>query len=187
MTAKKSIRIGISSCLMGNNVRYDGGHKLDHYLRDTLGQLIEWVPICPEAECGLSIPREPMGLVGDPDSPRLVTRDTGIDHTDRMLRWAQKRLAALEAECLCGFVFKARSPSCGVHDAKLSAQSGKPVGNRAGLFAESVMARFPRMPVQDEEGLHDPTAQEKFIRQAFAYSRRQALMADEDSDGLSID
>src|SRR5450759_4755874 len=98
MKTKQSIKLGISSCLMGNNVRHDGGHKLDHYLRDTLGQLVEWVPVCPEAECGLSVLREAMDLIGDPDSPRLVTRNTGIDYRDRMMQWANKKLAALEKE-----------------------------------------------------------------------------------------
>src|SRR5512143_1734368 len=105
------IKLGISSCLLGENVRYDGGHKLDHYLRDTLGQFVEWVPVCPEVECGLPVPREAMRLVGDPDAPRLVTRKTGIDHTERMTKWAGRKLAQLERQNLCGFVFKARSPS----------------------------------------------------------------------------
>ena len=85
MRSHQPIKLGISSCLLGNNVRYDGGHKLDHYLRHTLGQFIEWVPICPEAECGLPVPREAMDLVGERDSPRLITRVTGVDHTNRIL------------------------------------------------------------------------------------------------------
>ena len=90
------IKVGISSCLLGNEVRYDGGHKLDRYLRDTLGQFVEWIPVCPEFECGLGVPREAMRLVGDPQHPRLVTRRTGIDHTERMMKWAGRRIQELE-------------------------------------------------------------------------------------------
>jgi uncharacterized protein YbgA (DUF1722 family)/uncharacterized protein YbbK (DUF523 family) len=173
----KKIKIGISSCLLGNNVRYDGGNKLDHYLRDTLGQFVEWVPVCPEAECGLSVPREAMDLVGDPDSPRLVTRVTGIDQTNRMLQWADKKLKALEKEALCGFVFKARSPSCGVHDTKLYSRSKRLAIRRAGLFAEMVAGRFPGMPFEDEEGLQDPGIRENFIERVFVHHRWQELIA----------
>jgi uncharacterized protein YbbK (DUF523 family) len=103
--------LGISSCLLGSNVRYDGGHKLDRYLSDVLGRHVHWVPVCPEVECGLGVPRESMRLVGDPASPRLITTHTGTDHTQRMERWARQRSAELEREDLCGFVFKSRSPS----------------------------------------------------------------------------
>ena len=161
---------------MGNNVRYDGGHKLEHYLRDTFGQFIDWVPVCPEAECGLPVPREAMDLVGDPRTPRLVTRVTGIDHTDRMLQWANKKLKALENEHLCGFVLKARSPSCSVHDTKLYSRSGRSFARTAGLFTETVMGIFPLMPFEDEEGLQDPGVRENFIERVFVYQRWQELM-----------
>ncbi len=92
----KKIRLGISTCLLGENVRYDGGHKLDHFLKDTLGQNVEYVPVCPEVECGLPIPREAMHLEGDPKSPRLVTTHTKQDMTDRMVRWANKQVLKLE-------------------------------------------------------------------------------------------
>lgn len=163
---------------MGNNVRYDGGHKLDHYLRHTFGQFIEWVPVCPEAECGLPVPREAMDLVGDPDSPRLITRVTGVDHTGRMLQWSKKKLAALEKEGLSGFVLKARSPSCGVHDSKIYSRPGRLAGGRAGLFAEAVMGRFPLMPIEDEEGLQDPGSRENFIERVFVYQRWQEYLAE---------
>lgn len=186
MKAAQSIKLGISSCLMGNNVRYDGGQKLDPYLRDTLGQFIEWAPVCPEAECGLSVPREAMDLVGDPGSPRLVTRVTGRDHTDRMKQWASKKLNALEKEGLCGFVFKARSPSCGVHDTKLYSRSGKLIDKRAGIFAETVMGRFPLMPVEDEEGFQNPGIREHFIERLFVYRRWQELTADGKTTGQLV-
>ena len=96
----EKIKIGISSCLLGNPVRYDGGHKLDRFLRDTLGQYVEYVPVCPEAECGMGIPREAMRLEGDPEAPRLMTRSTRVDKTDMMMRWANKRAAGLVSEAL---------------------------------------------------------------------------------------
>ena len=178
MKSNQSIKLGISSCLLGNTVRYDGGHKLDHYLRHTLGQFIDWVPVCPESECGLPVPREAMDLVGDPDSPRLITRVTGIDHTGRMKHWAKKKMAALEQDDLCGFVLKARSPSCGVHDTKIYSRPGRAAGGRAGVFAEAVMGHFPLMPVEDEEGLQDPVIRENFIERLFVYQRRQELLAE---------
>ena len=103
------ITLGISSCLLGNNVRYDGGHKLDPWLRDTLGARVAWVPVCPEVEYGLPVPREALRLEGDPADPRLVAVDTGVDHTAGMKAWANRRLDELEREGLCGFVFKSRS------------------------------------------------------------------------------
>jgi len=178
MNPKLSIKLGISSCLLGNNVRYDGGQKLDHYLRHTLGQFIEWVPICPETECSLPVPREAMDLVGDPDAPRLITRVTGVDHTGRMQQWSKKKLAALEKEGLCGFVLKARSPSCGVHDSKVYSKPGKVSGGRAGLFAAAVMGRFSHMPIEDEEGLQDPGIRENFIERLFVYQRWQELLGE---------
>jgi len=109
MTEK--IRIGISACLLGEKVRYDGGHKWDRFITGTLGKYVDLVPVCPEVECGLGIPREAMRLAGDPHSPRLVTVRSGIDHTERMLTWARKRVAKLAKEELCGFIFKSDSPS----------------------------------------------------------------------------
>lgn len=178
MKPSQSIKLGISSCLLGNNVRYDGGQKFDHYLRHTMGQLIEWVPVCPEAECGLPVPREAMDLVGDRYSPRLITRVTGVDHTGRMRKWTKKKLPALEQEGLCGFVLKARSPSCGVLDSKIYSRPGRLAGGRAGLFAEAVMGRFPHMPVEDEEGLQDPGIRENFIERLFVYRRWQGFLAE---------
>jgi uncharacterized protein YbbK (DUF523 family) len=113
------IKLGISSCLLGNPVRYDGGHKLDYFLTDTLGRYVEWAPVCPEVECGLPVPREAMRLVGDPKNPRLVTVRTRVDHSARMAAWAKKKFVELEKEDICGFVFKNRSPSSGMRGVKI--------------------------------------------------------------------
>lgn len=167
------IILGISSCLLGNNVRYDGGHKLDHFLVDTLGQYVDWVPVCPEVECGLPVPREAMHLVGDPDDPRLVTMRTGKDHTARMKRWAQKKTAELEKAELCGFVFKSRSPSSGMRGVKIYTEAGMPNSTGSGIFAHAFMKQFPLLPVEDEGRMHDPGLRENFIEQVFVYRRWQ--------------
>ena len=163
MHTERKIRIGISSCLLGNNVRYDGGNKLDQYLIDTFGRFVEWVPVCPEVEAGLSVPREPMQLVADGLRTRLFTIETRKDLTDVLARWTAGRQKLLGQEGVCGFVLKARSPSCGVRDAELFSASGESVGTRAGLFAEAIMNRFPSLPVEDEERLRGSGAREQFL------------------------
>ena len=92
------IKLGISTCLLGENVRWNGGHSRDAFITDTLGQFVGFVPVCPEVECGFGVPREPFRLVGDPAAPRLITRETKVDYTDRMLAWARQRVIELEKE-----------------------------------------------------------------------------------------
>lgn len=166
-----TIKLGISSCLLGNNVRYDGGHKLDRFLRDTLGQYVTFVPVCPEVECGLPVPRESMRLVGDPADPRLVTTRTGLDHTERMKSWARQRLDALAGENLCGFIFKKDSPSSGMLRVKVYNDKGMPEKSGSGLFAKAFMTRFPRIPTEEEGRLYDPRLRENFIERLFALQR----------------
>lgn len=163
--------VGVSSCLLGNEVRYNGGHSRDRFLTDTLGRHVDWVPVCPEVECGLPVPREPMRLVGDRDSPRLVTTRTGIDHTRRLTGWARRRVRELERENLDGFVFKSRSPSSGMERVKIYDESGRPRGSGAGLFARAFMEHFPLLPVEDEGRLHDPDLRENFIERIFCLRR----------------
>ncbi len=157
------IKIGISSCLLGEKVRYDGGHKLDQYLMGTFGNIVEWVSCCPEVEAGLRVPREPMQLVGEARRTRLITIEAKQDRTDILTRWAERKLKQLEQEGIRGFVFKARSPSCGVRDAPLYSAAGEITGAGAGLFAEAFMIRFPSLPVEDDERLRDPGIKEKFL------------------------
>lgn len=165
------IRLGISTCLLGEKVRYDGGQKLDHYLKETLGRYVEWVPVCPEVDMGLSVPREPMRLVGDPGAPRLVTRRTGVDHTDRMVRWAEEHLQELSLMDLQGFVFKSRSPSSGMKGVKVYGKSDVPARTGIGIFARAFMSRFPLLPVEDDGRLQDPAIRENFIERIFVYKR----------------
>jgi len=166
-----TIKLGISSCLLGNNVRYDGGHKLDRFLRDTLGQYVTFVPVCPEVECGLPVPRESMRLVGDSLDPRLVTTRTGVDHTERMKRWASQRLEDLAQENLFGFIFKKDSPSSGMQRVKVYNDKGMPEKTGSGLFAKAFMERFPRVPTEEEGRLYDPKLRENFIERIFALQR----------------
>lgn len=178
METSEKIRLGISACLLGRNVRYDGGHQLDRYLRDTLGRFVDYVPVCPEVEMGLPIPRETLRLVGDADSPRLVFSKSGEDVTDRMTAWAQKRLDALGTEDLCGFIFKGRSPSSGMARVKLYDRNGVPNKNGVGLFARLFMERFPLLPVEEDGRLHDPRLRENFLGAIFTFRRWRDLLAE---------
>jgi uncharacterized protein YbbK (DUF523 family) len=141
------VRILISSCLLGRKVRYDGGHKLDPFLVDTLGPIVEFVPVCPEVECGLPVPREPMTLAGDPSRPRLVTVDTGVDHTRKMRGFARGKLRDLARADLSGYICKEGSPSCGME----------------GMFTKAFRDRFPRIPAEEEGRLRDPALLERFL------------------------
>ncbi len=177
------IKLGISSCLLGNPVRYDGGHKLDHFLTDTLGRYVDWLPVCPEVECGLPVPREAMRLVGDPEDPRLVTFRTRVDHSARMKNWAKKKVSALAKEDLCGFVFKSRSPSSGMRGVKIYTEAGLPNATGSGLFAKAFMDKFPLVPIEDEGRLHDPGLRENFIERIFVYRRWQEYIKEDGSLG----
>ena len=182
----EKIRLGISACLLGENVRYDGGHKLDRFLTDTLGQYVEYVPVCPEVECGLPIPRESMHLEGDPESPSLVTSRTKQDVTDRMVRWAEKRVVEIEEEDLCGFIFKSDSPSSGMERVRVYNEKGMPVKKGIGMFAKIFMEHFPLLPVEDEGRLHDPELRENFIERIFISKRWREALTQKESRGIVV-
>ena len=183
----EKIRLGISTCLLGENVRYDGGHKLDRFLTDTLGQYVEYVPVCPEVECGLPIPREAMHLEGNPDSPRLITAHTKQDMTERMVTWANKRVVELEKAGLCGFIFKSDSPSSGMERIKVYDEKGMPVKKGVGMFAGIFMEHFPLLPVEDEGRLHDPGLRENFIERIFTLKRWREVIDRKESRGNLVD
>jgi uncharacterized protein YbgA (DUF1722 family)/uncharacterized protein YbbK (DUF523 family) len=172
------INLGISACLLGQNVRYDGGHQHDRFLTDTLGRFVTYVPVCPEVECGLPVPREAMRLVGRADSPRLLTISTKNDLTGQMTAWARKRVRELESEDLCGFIFKSKSPSSGMQRVKVySEQNGIPAHNGIGMFARVFMEHFPLLPCEEEGRLHDPELRENFIERIFVYRRWRETLA----------
>jgi len=180
-----AIRIGISSCLLGEGVRFDGGHKRDVYLTGTFGRFVEWVPVCPEVECGLGTPRESMRLMTSKDGVRLLTGRTGIDHTDRMAQYSERRVDELAAEDLCGYVLKKDSPSCGLERVKVYGAHGVPTKSGRGIFAARLVERFPGLPTEEEGRLSDPRLRDNFIERVFAYSRLRSLFGNDwDVGGL---
>jgi uncharacterized protein YbgA (DUF1722 family)/uncharacterized protein YbbK (DUF523 family) len=169
------LRVGISACLLGQEVRYDGGHKRDPFLTDTLAQFVEWVPVCPEVELGLGIPRETIRLEGDPDAPRLRAPKSGKDHTTAMQRLARARVGTLARQDLVGYVLKKDSPSCGMERVRVYGDGVPPARSGVGTFARVLMERLPMLPVEEEGRLHDPALRENFVERLFAYARWQAF------------
>ena len=183
--SKEKIRLGISSCLLGEKVRFDGSHKLDRFLTETLGRYVEYVPVCPEVELGLPTPRETLRLVGDAENQRLVFSKSGADITEQMTAWANMRVVELEKEDLCGFIFKAKSPSSGMERVKLYDKNSVPNKAGIGLFAKAFMEHFPLLPVEEDGRLHDPGLRENFIETIFTLKRlRETIARDKTAKGL---
>ena len=170
------LRLGISRCLLGETVRFDGGHKRDAFLTDILGRYVEWVPACPEVEAGLGTPREAMRLVGGPQGFRLMTITSGQDHTRALELMTKDRLHELGALELSGYVFKKDSPSCGLERVRTYNEHGMPSRNGIGLFARAFRERFPLIPVEEEGRLCDAHIRENFIERVFCYRRWQDLV-----------
>jgi len=184
---EEKIRLGVSSCLLGEKVRFDGGHKHDRFLTQTLGRYVEYVPVCPEVEVGLPTPRETLRLVGEPDAQRLVFSKSGEDITERMQNWARKRVVELEKEELSGFVFKSKSPSSGMARVKLYDKNGSPNTQGVGLFARAFMEHFPLLPVEEDGRLHDPKLRENFIDIIVTLQRRRESVAGAGKRGALAD
>lgn len=163
------IAIGVSACLLGERVRYDGGHKHDRYITDTLGAHFRLVPVCPEVGCGLPIPREAMRLEGGPAAPRLMTCHTRVDRTGQLLAFCSAKIRELESMDLGGFIFKERSPSCGLTAVPL--YGGNSEMFTVGLLANEVARCFPSMPLEEAERLNDQHIRENFIARIFLYHR----------------
>jgi uncharacterized protein YbbK (DUF523 family) len=170
------LRIGVSACLLGQKVRYDGRHKLDAPLLDELAPFVTFVPVCPEVEVGMGVPREPVRLVrGEHGRTLMIGGDSGADWTERMDALAARRVEELAVVGIAGFVLKARSPSCGLagvelHDAGAPAQA-PPAREGVGLFARALLARLPGLPIEEDERLHDERARTAFLERASAYAR----------------
>ena len=173
--ADRPIRIGISACLLGEAVRYDGGHKRDAFLTGTFSPFVEWVPVCPEVECGMGTPRESMRLVRVGKDVRLLSVKTAIDLTGRLESYSRERVAQLEAENLSGYVLKKDSPSCGLERVKVYDAHQVPARSGRGLFAARLVERFPHLPVEEEGRLSDPRLRENFVERVFAYWRLRGL------------
>ncbi len=169
------VRVGVSACLLGERVRWDGDHKLDRWVAEVLGGSVELVPVCPEMEIGLGAPRPPIRLEdGGPGGARLVEPSSGRDLTRRMERFAAGRLRALARAGLDGFVLKAKSPSCGIGSVKVHRPGGgRPRRAGRGVFAAALLRRLPSLPVEDEERLRDPRVREEFLARVLAHHRRR--------------
>jgi uncharacterized protein YbgA (DUF1722 family)/uncharacterized protein YbbK (DUF523 family) len=173
----EAIRIGISSCLLGQKVRYDGGHKHDRYLTDVLGEWAEWIAVCPEVEIGLGIPRPTIRLEGTDEAARLIEPTAGTDLTARMERYSHKRVRELQRDNLDGYVLKRASPSCGMERVKVYGKGGMPTKNGVGVFARVLMERWPHLPVEEEGRLNDPVLRENFIERVFCRHRWRTTVA----------
>ena len=165
------VRVGVSSCLLGSEVRWDGGHKREPYLVETLGRWFEWVPVCPEMEIGLGAPRESLRLIGKPLDPRLVAPASGSDHTDAMKAYARARLKQLAEAGLHGYVLKKDSPSCGLWRVRVHGKRGLLHRNGVGAFARVLVERLPNLPVEEEGRLADAALRENFVERIFCRHR----------------
>lgn len=175
-SGRRPIRVGISACLLGQEVRFDGGHKRDVFLTETFGRFVEWVPVCPEVECGLGTPRESMRLVRLEQGARLLTVKSGIDVTRQMERFSRSRVTSLIDDDLSGFVLKKDSPSCGLMRVKVyDRRGGPPARSGRGLFAAALADAFPHLPVEEEGRLADPRLRDNFVERVFAYRRLRGL------------
>ncbi len=174
-TSDDEIRIGVSACLLGQQVRYDGGHKHDHFLTDTVGRFVTYVPVCPEVDIGLGIPRESIQLTRAEDGIHLVAPRSGRDLTDDMRSYAEDKVRSLEALHLSGYILKKDSPSCGMERVRVHGPKGPPARNGRGLFAEALIEAMPLLPVEEEGRLNDPRLRENFFVRVFAYRRLSRL------------
>lgn len=180
------LRVGISTCLLGEKVRWDGGHKRDRFLTDVLADYVEWVPVCPEVELGMGIPREPVHLARRQGEIRMLGTRSGEDWTRRMEAWSARRTRELEAMDLCGYVLKKDSPSCGMERVKVRSEKGMPKKEGRGVFAGALQDRAPALPVEEEGRLNDPALRENFIERIFAYRRLRSLFAGRWSRGRLV-
>lgn len=181
----KRLRIGISSCLLGDQVRFDGGHKRDTFLTQTLAPFVEWIRVCPEVDLGLGVPRETLRLVRVDGDTRMITTRSGIDHTDGMRAYAAKRARQLASMDLRGYVLKKDSPSCGMERVKVY-DGGAPTRTGVGTYAEILKARFPALPIEEEGRLSDAVLRENFIERVFAYERLREMFDGRWSQGSIV-
>ena len=169
------LRLGVSACLLGQAVRFDGGHKRDPFLTGLLAPFVDWLPVCPEDEAGLGTPRESMHLALRDGNLRLVTTRTGRDLTDQLTAFAAARVPQLAALDLDGFVLKKDSPSCGLERVRIYPEHGMPVRTGRGLFAEALCTACPLLPVEEEGRLRDPVIRENFVERIYAFRRLRRL------------
>ncbi|NUO79556.1 DUF523 and DUF1722 domain-containing protein [candidate division KSB1 bacterium] len=177
--SKTKVRLGVSTCLLGQNVRFDGGHKEDHYLTETLAPFVEWIAACPEVDIGLGTPRESIRLIGTTNAPRLFAPKSGVDLTDKMQSYARAKVEQLQQMDLDGYILKKDSPSCGMERVRIYHESGSATRTGVGLFARVLMEGMPELPVEEEGRLHDPSLRANFIVRVFAHRRWRELIAND--------
>ena len=174
---KEKIKIGMSSCLLGEEVRWDADHNHDQYVRDVLGSYFDYVSICPEVDVGMGVPRETVALYGTLENPKMITKRSKTDWTKKMNHYTKDRIHELTKENLCGYVFKGKSPSCGIGKVPIYSEFGSSrMRHGSGMFASSFVKVFPLVPVEDERRLHDPVIRENFIVRIFCFHRLQLLV-----------
>ena len=182
MTEK--IRIGVSSCLIGEKVRWNGDHKQDRYVREILSRYFEYIPVCPEVEVGMGVPRETVALYGDPEKPSMISKKTQTDWTKPMEKYIKSRINTLSADDLCGYIFKSKSPSCGMGRVPLYSEFGShKVKHGPGMFANAFINSFPLVPTEEEGRLNDPRIRENFIVRVFSFKRFNLLLNEKFSLG----
>ncbi|MBF0456060.1 MAG: DUF523 and DUF1722 domain-containing protein [Magnetococcales bacterium] len=184
MTEENPLFIGVSQCLLGEEVRYDGGHKREEYLVNTLGQYVTFIPICPEVEAGFGVPREPLQLEGDPLNPQVISHRTRRDLTKPLAEASANLVSHLAKTPLHGLILKKNSPSCGLQRVRVYQNSSRPGGKGVGLFAHGLLNALPLLPVEEEGGLKEPKGRENFIEKVFVYHRWMALRGDPSAKGL---
>jgi uncharacterized protein YbgA (DUF1722 family)/uncharacterized protein YbbK (DUF523 family) len=168
------VKVGVSSCLVGQPVRFDGGHKRHEFVVDLLGSFVDYVPVCPEIELGLGAPRDTLRLIRRGQDVRMVMAN-GADYTDEMRAYARRRVEQLAGDDLDGYILKRDSPSCGMARVKVHGDAGPAERTGRGLFAHALLARLPLLPVEEEGRLSDPLLRENFIERLFAYRRLKDL------------
>jgi uncharacterized protein YbgA (DUF1722 family)/uncharacterized protein YbbK (DUF523 family) len=181
------LRVGVSSCLLGSQVRYDGGHKRDRFVDDQLGEFVDWVAFCPEVEAGLGVPRPAMRLVADPGrAPRLVEIGSGCDRTDALEVATRRQIERLAELDVSGYVLKKASPSCGMERVKVYCDGAMPSRDGIGVFARALLEHFPSLPVEEEGRLNDAVLRENFIERIFAYQRVKDLFRGDWTSGDAV-
>jgi uncharacterized protein YbgA (DUF1722 family)/uncharacterized protein YbbK (DUF523 family) len=181
------IKVGISTCLLGERVRFDGGHKRDRYITDILGDYFKFVPVCPELDVGMGVPRESVRLEGEVDSPRMVGTKTGKDWTAKMNRYSCDKTRKLERLQLSGYILKKDSPSCGMERVRVYGKGGVPNRNGRGLYAAALLDRYSLLPVEEEGRLNDARLRENFIVRVFGYHRLQQLIGEPFARGRVVE
>lgn len=171
------IPVGISSCLMGENVRFNGGHTRSRFCIDHLSKVFVFSAYCPEVAIGLGVPREPIRMVGDAESPRVVsTKDESLDYTDDLYDYGRK--IAQESQHLCGYILMKKSPSCGFSSAKIYQGTQSIMGKHSGMFTRGLMDESPLLPVEEDGRLNDAGLRENFIARVYAFYDWKTTMSD---------